>query len=298
MEPQPQLQIADFLKDKKFVVDRKIGYAWEHIDIQFGPKGHPALKRRYVRQALITGMNRQQVATALYGTIAPGLKTIYSHIFMPFESGYRPNWARYGFSQRKVINILKAHNCTGGPDTPSANNDKIWSCPSVGKLSFRFTTTSGNELRALTFEIIQRQLKSVGIELVPRFQVAGTAFGTTLPSGDWDLFMFTWVGSPTNSITAYDLYACPSLHGDDNYMNYCNKKLSAILNKVASTLNAGQRAKMLNTAEKKYMVPDVPSIPVYARPVFVIHAKNLAGPVVNPTNEGSPWNAGLWHLTS
>ena len=40
MEPQPQLQIADFLKDKKFVVDQKIGYAWEHVDIQFGPQGH------------------------------------------------------------------------------------------------------------------------------------------------------------------------------------------------------------------------------------------------------------------
>ena len=26
MEPQPQLQIADFMKDKKFVVDQKIGY--------------------------------------------------------------------------------------------------------------------------------------------------------------------------------------------------------------------------------------------------------------------------------
>ncbi len=39
MEPQPQLQIADFLKDKKFVVDRQIGFAWEHLDIQFGPQG-------------------------------------------------------------------------------------------------------------------------------------------------------------------------------------------------------------------------------------------------------------------
>ena len=74
MEPQPQLQIADFLKDSNFVVDRKIGFAWEHIDIQFGAKGHPALKQAYVRQALITGMNRPQIANALYGTISPGLK--------------------------------------------------------------------------------------------------------------------------------------------------------------------------------------------------------------------------------
>ena len=62
MEPQPQLQIADFMKDSKFKVDTKVGYTYEHIDFEFGEKGHPALKQPYVRQALIQGMNRQQVA--------------------------------------------------------------------------------------------------------------------------------------------------------------------------------------------------------------------------------------------
>ena len=75
MEPQPQLQIADFLKDKKFVVDQKIGYAWEHVDIQFGPQGRNALKQPYIRQALITGINRKQIAGALYATIAPACRS-------------------------------------------------------------------------------------------------------------------------------------------------------------------------------------------------------------------------------
>jgi peptide/nickel transport system substrate-binding protein len=291
MEPQPQLQIADFLKDSNFVVDRKIGYAWEHIDIQFGPKGHPALKQPFVRQALITGMNRQQVAEALYGQIAPGLKTVQSHMFKPFESNYKPNWQKWAFSQNKVISILKGKGCTGGPDKPTANNSNVFSCPGVGKLSFRFGTTTGNQLRALTFEIIQRQLKSVGIELVPRFEVAGTLFGTTLPSSDWDLVMFTWVGSPSTVITIKDPYACG---GDQNYMNYCNRAFSNILNKVAVTLDAAQRAKMVNDAEARYMVNDVPSVPVYARPVFVIRNSKVKGPGVNPTTEGSPWNVTAW----
>jgi peptide/nickel transport system substrate-binding protein len=292
MEPQPQLQIADFLSDKKFVVNQKIGYAWEHVDIQFGPQGHVALKQPYVRNALITGMNRTQVASALYATIAPGLPALQSHMFKPFETtNYRKNWAVYKFNQQSVIDKLEKKGCTGGPSKPAAGNQAIFSCPNVGKLSFRYATTTGNQLRALTFEIFQRQLKSVGIELVARFQVAGTLFGTTLPSGDWDLIMFTWVGSPATPITIKDLYACG---GEQNYMNYCNKKLSAILNKVANTLSASERAKMLNGAELKYMVKDIPSIPVYARPVYVIHAAGVKGPVVNPTTEGSPWNAAAW----
>jgi peptide/nickel transport system substrate-binding protein len=291
MEPQPQLQIADFLKDKKFVVDQKIGYAWEHVDIQFGPQGHAALKQPYVRQALITGINRKQIAGALYATIAPGLPQLNSHMFKPFESNYKQNWAVYKFSQQKVIDILQKKGCTGGPSKPSANNQSIFSCPNIGKLSFRFGTTTGNQLRALAFEIMQRQLKSVGIELVARFQVAGTLFGTTLPSGDWDLSMFTWVGSPSTPITIKDLYACG---GDQNYMNYCNKKLTAVQNAVSTELDAAKRAQMLNSSELKYMVKDIPSIPLFARPIYVIRANTVKGPVVNPTTEGSPWNVSAW----
>ena len=118
----------------------------------------------------------------------------------------------------------------------AAGNSNIFSCPNVGKLSFRFFTTTGNQLRALTFEIIQRQLKSVGIELVPRFQTGGVMFGTTLPSSDWDLMMFTYLQTPDSKISSKDLYACG---GDQNYGLYCNRKLTAILNKVPSVLEQG-----------------------------------------------------------
>jgi peptide/nickel transport system substrate-binding protein len=294
-EPQPQLQIVDIQKNSKFKVQTGPGYFWEHMDIQFGPKGAPALKQKYVRQAIIQGINRTQIKTALY--VAPGLvknakslPVLQSHIFKPFEQYYQPNWAIWKFNQAKVISSLKAKGCTGGPDKPAANNNDIWSCPNVGKLSFRFTTTSGNQLRALTFEIAQKQLKSVGIELVPRFGPAGTVFGQVLPSGDWDIFMFTWLGGPTSSNTSFGLYGCG---GDQNYMNYCNKKASDMLKKAQFTPNAPQRAKLLNAAEK-LMAQDVMSVPMYVRPGFLINNTNVKGPVLNPTQQGSTWNAETW----
>ena len=94
MEPQPQLQIADFMKDSKFKVDTKVGYTYEHIDFEFGEKGHPALKQPYVRQALIQGMNRQQVAGALYGEIAKGLPPLQSLAYKPFEARLRQELRR------------------------------------------------------------------------------------------------------------------------------------------------------------------------------------------------------------
>jgi peptide/nickel transport system substrate-binding protein len=294
-EPQPQLQIVDIRKNSKFKVQSGPGYFWEHMDIQFGPKGHPALKQAYVRQAIITGINRNQIKQALY--VSPGLvgsakdlPVLQSHIFKPFEQYYQPNWAKWSFSQKKVIAMLKAKGCTGGPSAPAANNNAIWSCPNVGKLSFRFTTTSGNQLRALTFEIAQKQLKSVGIELIPRFGPSGTVFGQVLPSGDWDIFMFTWLGGPTSSGTSFTNYGCG---GDQNYMNYCNKKSSSLFQKAQFTPDPAARAKLLNSAEV-IMANDVPSIPMYVRPGFLINATSVKGPVLNPTQQGSTWNVNGW----
>ena len=295
MEPQPQLQIAEFQKDSKFKVDQKIGYTFEHLDIQLGAKGHPALKLPYVRQALITGMNRTQIADALYRQIAPGLPKLDSLIFKPFEAAYAKQFGGYAFNQSKVVQILKGKGCTGGPDRPSASNSSIFSCPGAGKLSFRFSTTTGNQLRALTFEIIQRQLKSVGIELVPRFQPAGLLFGTTLPSSDWDLIMFGYVQSPESKDSSKDLYACG---GGQNYGNYCNKRATALLDKVAVSLDAAERDKLLDQVERQFLVKELPSIPLYARPIYVIRANGVRGPGVNPTQEGSPWNASTWRTAA
>jgi ABC-type transport system substrate-binding protein len=77
-------------------------------------------------------------------------------------------------------------------------------------------------------------------------------------------------------------------------MGYCNRAFTKILNAVSTTLDAKKRAQMLNAAELRYMVRDIPSIPVYARPVFVIRSAKVKGPVVNPTTEGSPWNVSAW----
>jgi len=294
-EPQPQLQIVDLRRNSRFKVQSGPGYFWEHLDIQFGPKGNPALRKKYVRQALITGINRAQIRQALY--ISPGLvasakelPVLQSHMFKPFEQYYQPNWKRWSFSQKKAIDILKKAGCTGGPSAPSASNSRIWSCPGVGKLSFRFTTTSGNQLRQLTFEIAQKQLKSVGIELVPRFGPSGTVFGQILPSGDWDLFLFTWQASPSSSATSFGLYGCG---GDQNYMNYCNTKASKLLQKAQFTPDPAKRAGMLNQAEK-IMAGDVPSVPMFVRPGFLINNRKISGTIINPTNQGSTWNVQRW----
>jgi peptide/nickel transport system substrate-binding protein len=296
----PQVQIVDFYKDSKFRVQGGAGYQWEHLDFQQGEKAHPALKKKYVRQAIIQGINRAQIREVLYvktGLLSSNreMPVLHSHIFKPFEKEYVPAYARWKFSQRNVIALLKKNGCTGGPDRPSSSNSRIFSCPGVGELSFQFTTTSGNPLRALTFEIIQRQLKSVGVELVPRFISPAVLFGGgMLTNGDWQMIMFTFIGSPTSSASFFTTAGCG---GGQNYGNACNPKSSALLKKAQFVPNLEKRADLLHRAEK-VMAEDVFSIPLFARPTFLLNSKRIKGPVRNPTQQGSIWNVETWSAVS
>ena len=120
VEPQPQTQIVDFYTDNKFKVQVGPGYQWEHLDFQQGAKAHPALKKRYVRQAIATGINRGQIREVLY--VKTGLvknkkliPVLQSNIHKPFEAAYKTPYKRYSFSQKGAIAMLRKNGCTGGP---------------------------------------------------------------------------------------------------------------------------------------------------------------------------------------
>ncbi len=298
MQPQPQIQIADLYKNSKFTVQNTPAFQWQHVDIQRGPKGHPALDQKYVREALVTGINRPQIVNALWvatGLVksAKELPVLQNNVFFPQQGQYKPHWAKYKFSQKAVIALLKKNGCTGGPNTPSSSNSSIWSCPNVGKLSFRFTTTSGNQLRALAFEVMQKQLKSVGIELVPNFGPNTLVFGQVLPSGDWDLFMFTFSSSPASQTNSYGIYGCG---GGQNYMNWCNAKASALFRKAGLTPDPAKRNPLMDQGAK-IAADDINSIPMWSPPEYLIGSTKVKGLVVNPTQQGATWNAHLWSVT-
>jgi peptide/nickel transport system substrate-binding protein len=285
LRPQPQLQIADARRNARLRVQSGPSYSWEHIDIQQGPKGHPALRRKFVREALIRGINRSAMTNALYRTIAPGLPVLQNVIFQPFERNYVPHWNKYAYSRTAAERLLRTNRCT-------KDDDGIYSCPGVGRLSFRFTSTAGNQLRELAFEIIQSQLKAVGIEVRSAFGPASHVFGTVLPSEDWDLFMFTWVGSPTSPITDEQIHGCD---GSLNNMNYCNATVTRLLRQVKTVTNDRTRARLLNRADS-LIANDIPHVPLFSRPAFLIHERRYLGLLRNPTQQTDLWNVGNWSV--
>ena len=188
---------------------------------------------------------------------------------------------------------MKAHGCTGGPATVGGSGG-IYSCGGT-KMSFKFKWKSGNQLRQLSFEAMQAQLKDVGIQLIA--DDTPNALTQDLPGGNYDIILFAWVGSP--DITGNDaIYGCRSgsTHAQDNNQGYCNAKVDKLLVATNHELNSAKQFALTNQALAQ-MVKQVPTVPLFQKPTYLVYRTVLKGLVENPTSEGPVWNINKWTKT-
>ena len=279
--PQPQQALSELSGQAGLRIQSNLGTTWEHIDIQQGPKGNPLAKNLWVRQALILSIDRLSTVKALFGQLNPRLRPLNNAVFVTNHPAYKQNWAKWTYNRTKAENILKAHGCTKGADG-------IYRCGGT-KLSFQFESTRGNKLRELSFTFFQDQAKKAGIELLNNFKPAGTYFGEDLPNHNYDLALFAWVGSP-DPAGSVEIWKC---NGDQNYMEYCNRKVSSLLEKSDVQLNVKKRFALFNQADA-LMANDIPTIPLYQKPTYLVFKAGIKGMKDNATQQGPSWNAETW----
>ena len=292
--PQPQTFLVPLRQDRRLKVQVGLGPVWEHIDINFGyGKGDPALRKRFVREAIFRGINRQSIVDTLYKKtgIAPNLKVLNSLIIVGNQKGYKPHFAQYKYNPATARSILTRAGCTRG-------GDGIFTCQGQ-KLRFRLSTTGGNQQRVLAEQIIQEQLKAVGIDIDIVNDPGRLLFDKRLPEGDYDLAMYAWVGSP--DITGWDnIYGCrndATKEGQQNRQGYCNSRVNKLLKQVNATFSIPGQLKLTNQAIA-LMAKDINNIPLFQKPTYLIHKRAIGGPKENPTSAGPVWNIEYWHRTT
>jgi peptide/nickel transport system substrate-binding protein len=264
------------------------GLFQEHIDIQLGKKGHPLLRAVWMRQALMMGIDRRLIIKTVYGDLAGSTTPLDSAVYYQSDAGYKPDFKKWDFNPGKALALLKQH-CTGGPSSVSQINSSVWTC-SGHSATFRYTWTASNATRTIQAAIIKQQLKSIGIAIVSDPLPADVIFGPTgIPSSNYDLANFAWVTSPDPS--AYvPTWSCDGL---SNYLNYCNRKATALLKASNSELDPAKRVKEFQQADA-LMANDVPTIPMYSRPNPLIWKSNVHGMKNNASLVGFAWNMEDW----
>jgi peptide/nickel transport system substrate-binding protein len=267
------------------------GLFQEHIDIQFGKQGQPLLRAPWMRQALLMGINRTGIIKTVYGELAGNTKPLDSLVYYQSDAGYKPDFKRWNYNLKQALAILKKH-CSGGPATVGGSGG-TWTCNGF-PAKFRFTWTASNATRATQEAIVKAQLKDIGIEIVDAALPANVVFGPTgIPSSNYDLANFAWVTSPDPS-GFVPIWGCG---GESNYMQYCNRAATRMLEASNSELNPAKRAALFQKADALF-AKDIPSIPLYSRPNPLAWKSNLLGLKNNPSLTGFAWNIEQWHWKS
>ena len=264
------------------------GLYQEHIDIQFGPKGQPLLRSPWMRQALMMGIDRASIIKTVYSELAGNTKPLDSLVYYPADASYKTDFSKWNYNPTKALALLKKH-CTGGPSSPSAGNSSMFTCAGL-PAKFRFTWTASNATRTTQEAIVKAQLKSIGIEIVDASLPANVVFGPTgIPGSNYDLADFAWVtaADPAGFVPTW------GCGGEANYLNYCNRKATRLLEASNSELDPAKRAKLFQQADAM-MANDVPSIPLYARPNPLVWKSAVTGMKNNPSNVGFSWNMEEW----
>jgi peptide/nickel transport system substrate-binding protein len=285
--PQPQLPLADLRTAPGLTVQSHLGPIFEHVDIEVGPKGNPLAKFPWVRQALMMSIDRASLVKAVFSTLNPTLTPLGNVIYLNNEPQYVDHFKQWNYNAAKAKQLIESHGCKLG-------GDGIYSCNGT-RLSFQFESTAGNQLRVLAFSVIQQQLKANGIEVINNFKPSNIYFGSDLPDGNYDLAMFAWSGG-VDPAPSTSIWSCPNDGGTQNYMNFCDPKVDALFKKGNGELNPTTRQKYYNQADF-LIAKDLPTIPLYQKPTFLVFKSAVKGMTDNVTQAGPMWDAENWSLS-
>jgi peptide/nickel transport system substrate-binding protein len=296
----PQNQIG--LRKKIEAVDgakytSSLGPQWEHFDMLTTVKG---LDDVAVRQAIATAMPRQQIVQRLVKDANDQAAVLDNVFWMTNQKSYEPGW-----------NIYPADG-----DIAAANkllDDAGWAKGSDGvrakngvKLAFTIGATSGNQARELAEQIIQQQMKQIGVKFT--IKNSPDILDYSLSAYDYQTIIFAWVGSPdpyggnVTWLSSASPAACTKAEAKKgacdtsgtNYTKVNDPEVDSLLNATDRETDPVKRAALFNQANARLAQADVTSIPLFQKPTQLGYKSSISGVVDNSTQDGFTWNIEDW----
>ena len=189
-----------------------------------------------------------------------------------------PNWPRTMLDEAGWTDIRKGirHNAAGDP------------------LRLEIMTTAGNRVRELVEQVIQSNLRDIGVDLRIRNQPARVLFGQTIRQREFTgMAMFAWFSSPRNvPRTTLHSSMIPTVENGwsgQNYPGYRSAVMDEAIDKVEVECSDADQKRLWTTIQQTY-AEDLPALPLYFRANAFIMPKWLHG--VTPT--GHQYPSTLW----
>jgi peptide/nickel transport system substrate-binding protein len=274
-----------------------LGTQWEHFDML---SSVPGLDDLEVRRAIATAMPRQQIVDRLVKDANDNASVLDNVEWMTNQKAYQPNWSMYPAAGDvdAANQILDAAGWVRGADGIRAKDGV--------KLSFHIGTTPDNQARVLAEQIIQDQMKKIGVKFT--LENSPDILWKKMTGFDYQTLIFAWVGSPdpygNNAIwmsTSIPQRCAPKQakvgECDSSGMNYTKTDVPAVdqlLTEATREPDPATRAALINEADRQLAVNAVTVVPLFQKPTQLGYRNTISGVRDNPTVDGFTWNIEDW----
>ena len=224
----------------------------------------PVLRDGRVRQAIASAINKDELISALWrGHAVPAIT------LLP-----RGHWAAATAADLPQYNF--------DPARARALLDAAGRKPDAKGIRLRFTLkTSTDETTRLLAQVLQQQMRAVGIELEIRSAEFGT-FYSDITRGAFQMYILRWTGSNEDPDIFRYAYASASFppHGG-NRGHYSNPRVDALLQEAAAAPDQATRRREYLEVQQ-ILATDLPSIPLWYPDVVVVHSARLRNLHLDP----------------
>jgi len=263
----------------KYVVIYKPALIYEHIDVNLD---NPLLKDRRVRQAILMAIDRKAINDKLF----EGKQPVANSDINPLDPMYSQTARHYGYdpaAAKKLLDEAGFATIRNGFRTNAAGE----------RFSIEITTTAGNKIREQVAQVIQSQLRQVGIELRIKAEPP-RIFSEALNRRQFPaLAMYAWVqspeGVPRTLLYSTEIPTAENAWSGQNYPGYRNPAMDAALDGAERELNFDKRRALFAEIQRIH-AEDLPVLPMFFRVDPFVIPKPLKG--VTPTghlNSSTLW---------
>ncbi|HKT80185.1 MAG TPA: ABC transporter family substrate-binding protein [Vicinamibacterales bacterium] len=232
----------------------------------------PILRDLNVRLALAAGIDRTTITRALLGPLGVPPQPLGNHIFMANQVGYRDNStgvARYDPDKAKTLLDEAGWKLDGRVRKKGGKT-----------LSLRLVIPSGVAAARQESELIQNMLAQIGAEVQIDTVPVSDFFDKYVTPGQFDLTIFSWLGTPYPIGSSKSIYAKPQPApggGESIQQNYArigSDALDDLFTRANGELDHAKAIEIANQADTMIW-QEVHSLTLYQRPELIAVKKNL-----------------------
>jgi len=252
--------------------------SWQHFDTSVATEhGKLLFSDKSVRQAMAFAIDRKSIAEG----VMEGTVQLADSVIAPNSPYYNADVPKYPYDVEKAKQMLDTAGWVVGADGIREKAGE--------KFSFTMMLRAGNSVRQAIAQVIQANLKDVGIEV--KFDTQEAAAWTKIwRTGQWEGVVGGWLLPADPSFT--NLYACKA---SNNMTAHCDEALDKVMTASDQEFSVEKRKPLLLDAQVK-LLDDMFSLPIYYNVTPFVTSKKLGNFKPSGTNLGSFWNVYEWTL--